>query len=720
MPQSKQESQRRARTNEAGAAKRKQLEAFIDAAGPALTDAAGIPVVDNHNSLRAGARGPLLAEDFFLRDKLAHFERERIPERVVWARGAGAHGYFELTRSLVEYTRAAFLQEAGARTPVFVRFSNLTGSAGSADTVRDMRGFAVKFYTREGNWDLVGANMPVFFVQDAMKFPDFVHALKPEPHHGMPQASSAHDTFWDFVSLMPESTHALMWLMSDRALPRSWRMMDGFGVHTFRFVNAHGVSHYVKFHWRPKLGRHALLQAEAARIAGLDPDYLRRDLRDAIEQGCCPEWELALQLIPEDKAESLGFDLLDPTKLVPEELVAPLVVGKLVLNCNPDNFFSECEQAAFHPGRLLPGIEFTGDPLLQGRLLAYTGSQMARLGGPNYTELPINRPVCPMHAFSRDGANRIGIARGPVAYEPNTLATGAEVRVDGGRQEAPASAIGTDAVKSRTRASGFDDHFSQASLFWNSIAPLERDHLACALQHELAQVRTPAIRQRMVDNLAHVDSRLARKVAEFVGASQPDAKAAAGRAGYRSMRVKPLLETSPALSLENGNGHSIATRRVAVLVAPGVETGTLRVLQQALEEGRARCTLLADRIGSVATSSGQQLAVDESLCSSASVLFDAVVVPGGGASIEALCTSGHAVHFVLEAFKHGKTICLLGDAVRLLERAGFADVQAAADVPGLIVGRGDPTSRPQLVQDFVSALARHRHWGRPHLDRVPA
>lgn len=718
MPQSKQESQRRARANEAAAAKQKQLEAFTSGGDCVLTNADGVAVPDNHNSLRAGHRGPLLAEDFFLRDKLAHFERERIPERVVWARGAGAHGYFELSRSLVEFTRAGFLQETGSRTPVFVRFSNLTGSAGSADTVRDMRGFAVKFYSRDGNWDLVGASMPVFFVQDAMKFPDFVHALKPEPHSGMPQASSAHDTFWDFASLMPESTHALMWLMSDRALPRSWRMMDGFGVHTFRFVNAHGASHYVKFHWKAKLGRHALLQAEAARIAGLDPDFLRRDLRDAIEGGCFPEWELALQLIPEDKADSLGFDLLDPTKLVPEELVAPVVVGKLVLNRNPDDFFAECEQAAFHPGRLLPGIEFTGDPLLQGRLLAYTGSQMARLGGPNYGELPINRPVCPVHAFTREGAHRIAIAQGAVSYEPNTLATGAEVRVDGGRQEIAAGANGMDAVRTRRRDIAFDDHFSQASLFWNSVGSVERDHIACSFQHELAQVRVPAVRQRVVDNLAHVDARLARKVAELVGVSPPDPKAAAGRAGFRSHRVKSPFESCASLSTESGNGHSIATLKVAVLVAPGVEVGALRALQQALEQAHATCTLLAERIGSVATSTGQQLAVDEALCASGSVLFDGVIVPGGAACADALAANGHALHFVIEAFWHGKTVCLIGDALRLLESARLGHEPSAAAIPGLIAGRNDPPSRPQLVQDFVAALARRRHWNRTQLDRA--
>jgi catalase len=566
MSQSRQESQRRPR-GEAAAAKQRQLEAFAQNGEGALTTSRGVVVPDNHNSLKAGARGPLLAEDFILRDKLAHFEHERIPERVAWARGAGAHGYFELTRSLTEYTCARFLCEAGERTPVFVRFSNMTGSQGSADTVRDLRGFAVKFYTQEGNWDLVGASLPVFFVQDAMKLPDFMHALKPEPHHGMPQASSAHDTFWDFASLVPECTHALMWLMSGRALPRSLRMMDGFGVHTFRVVNAHGTPHFAKFHWKAKLGCHALAADEARRIAGEDPDFLRRDLWEAIAQGCPPEWELAVQLIPQDKADALGFDLLDATKLVPEELVPPMTVGRLVLDRNPENFFAEVEQAAFHPGHLVPGIEFTSDPLLQGRLLSYSGSQIARLGGPNYGELPINRPVCPVHALHRDGSSRVTIPRGAAAYEPNTLANGAELRADGGRQGFQPLADALESPKLRRRSASFDDHFSQASLFWASQGPIEKENITRAFQRELWQVRAPNIRQSVVDNLAHVDARLARRVAHALGIAAPDAKAAAGRAGFRERRQKLPLETAPSMNIERGPSRSIATRRVAVLPA---------------------------------------------------------------------------------------------------------------------------------------------------------
>ncbi|HUR88600.1 MAG TPA: catalase [Ramlibacter sp.] len=720
MPQTKQESLRRAKANEAALAKQKQLEAFTEDAHGALTTGGGVVIADNHNSLRAGARGPLLAEDFILRDKLAHFEHERIPERVVWARGAAAHGYFECTRSMVDATHADFLQEPGARTPVFVRFSQLAGSQGSADTVRDVRGFAVKFYTREGNWDLVGANMPVFFVQDAMKFPDFVHALKPEPHHGMPQASSAHDSFWDFASLMPEAMHGLMWLMSDRALPRSYRMMDGFGVHTYRMVNARGGVQYVKFQWKAKLGRHAMLASEAQKIAGCDPDFLRRDLWESIAQGCCPEWELALQLIPEEKAAALGIDLLDPTKLVPEEMVPSVVAGRLVLHRNCEDFFAECEQVAFHPGHLVPGIEFTNDPLLQGRVLSYTGSQMARLGGPNYRELPINRPVCPAHAFHRDGAHRMAIRKGGVSYEPNSLGNGAEYRTDGGPQGFQSREDAVESPKTRKRSANFDDHFSQASFYWNSLSATEKDHVISAFQRELWKVNVPAIRQRVVDNLAHVDSRLARKVAEPLGIAAPDAKAAAGRAGFREQRGKSPIESAPSLSMEAAGGHNIATRCVAVLVAPGVEIGALRAIQQALAEEHATCRLLADRTGSVATATGQQLAVDHTFCSMPSVLFDAVLVPGGATSVQALAKNGNAVHFVLEAYKHCKTICVIGEGVQMLRALGLHDPQEAAKVPGMIVGRNEPPARAQLAQDFIAAIAKHRHWARPHLDAVAA
>ncbi len=719
MAQSKQDAQRKAKAGDAAAAKQKQLEAFSQGPENLLTTNQGVVIPDNHNSLKAGARGPSLLEDFILREKIAHFDHERIPERVVYARGAAAHGYFELTRSLVEYTRADFLQEAGARTPVFARFSSASGARGSADTVRDMRGFAVKFYTREGNYDLVGGNMPVFFIQDAMKYPDLIHAMKPEPHHDMPQATSAHDSFWDFASLAPETTHMLMWIMSDRAIPRSYRMMEGFGVHTFRLVNAKGVAHFAKFHWKPKLGKHALVWDEAQKIAGKDPDFHRRDLWEAIAQGSFPEWDLGLQLIEQTKADSLGFDLLDPTKLIPEEVVPVLNAGKLILNRNPDNFFAETEQVAFHPGHVVPGIDFSNDPLLQGRLFSYTDAQLSRLGGPNFHELPINRGLCPFHNFQRDGMHRMLISKGQVAYEPNSLASGAEFRVDGGRQGFQSYPEALEPPKTRCRSASFDDHFSQAGLFWNSQSPAEKEHIIAAFQFELSKVEVPAVRQRVVDNLAHVDVRLARKVAEPLGVAVPDPKAAAGRAGFRDVRTPLPVETSQALSME-ASGTGIATRKVAVLVAPGVEVGALRTIQQALQQAGATSRIVAAQLGFVATSSGQQLAVDHTFATMPSVMFDAVLVPGGAASAEALARHGEAVHYALEAYKHCKTLCVIGEGVQLLRTLGIGAGEGGPAAAGVLIGRSDPPGRAQLAQDFIAAIARHRHWTRQGIEAIPA
>jgi catalase len=725
MSQPRAEPQRKAKAGDSAAAKVKQLEGFSQGREGQFTTNQGVPLPDNHNSLKAGVRGPTLLEDFILREKITHFDHERIPERVVHARGTGAHGYFELYRSLSEYTRADFLQEVGARTPVFVRFSTVAGSRGSADTVRDVRGFAVKFYTREGNYDLVGNNMPVFFVQDAMKFPDLVHALKPEPHHEMPQAATAHDTFWDFASLMPETTHMLMWIMSDRSLPRSLRMMEGFGVHTFRFINARGVAHFVKFHWKPKLGKHSLVWDEAQKIAGKDPDFHRRDLWESIEQGHFPEWELGLQLIEEAKAQALGIELLDPTKLIPEEMVPVQLVGKLVLNRNVDNFFAETEQVAFHPGHVVPGIDFSNDPLLQGRLFSYTDTQLSRLGGPNFHELPINRGICPFHNFQRDGMHRMLIGKGQVAYEPNTLATGSEQRVDGasgGFQSYPEE---LESPKVRRRSPSFDDHFSQATLFWNSQSAVEREHIISAFQFELSKVQVPAIRQRVVDNLAHVDPKLARKVAEPLGIAAPDAKAAAGRAGFREARAKLPIEASPSLSMESqgtaGGSVSILTRKVAILVADGVETGAMKVVQQALLDAGAVCKVVGPHLGTVATSSGQQLAVDFTYANMPSVMFDAVLVPSGGAHAKALAGTGEAVHFVLEAYKHFKTVCVIGEGAELLRTLGLSGAEPEAPgAVGVLIGKSEPSARLQLGQDFVAAIARHRHWDRANTEAVPA
>ena len=712
------EGARKSKVADAVASRQKQLEASTQGPENLLTTNQGVVLPDNHNTLKAGQRGPSLLQDFILREKLMHFSHERIPERVVYARGAAAHGYFELTRPLVEYTKADFLQEVGGRTPVFVRFSNLMGARGSADTVRDVRGFSVKFYTREGNYDLVGANMPVSFVQDAMKYPDLVHAMKPEPHHDMPQASSAHDTFWDFMSLMPESSHALMWLMSDRALPRSYRMMEGFGVHTFRLINARGGSCFVKFHWRPKLGRHALAWDEAQKIAGKDPDFLRRDLWEAIERGDCPEWELGLQLVDEDRAAKLGWDLLDPTKLLPEELVPILWAGKLVLTRNPDNHFAETEQVAFHPGHVVPGIDFTDDPLLQGRLLAYTDAQVSRLGGPNHHELPINRGSCPVHNFQRGGLHRMTIPRGRVSYEPNTLATGSEFRVDGGEQGFQSHAEAVESPKLRRRSPSFDDHFSQAILFWNSQGPAEREHLVAAFQYELSRVETPAVRQRMVDNLAHVDPKLARKIAEPLGIGPPDARAAAGQAGFREPRGKPALDAAPSLSMECAGG-GIQTRKVAIVLGAGAELGAFKVIQQALLDAGAVTKVVGAHLGTIASSSGQQVPVDHTFQAMPSVMFDAVLVPGGAAAAQALLKDGCAVHFVLEAYRHCKPLCLIGESVEILRSVGVALVDGPVPA-GVVIGTNEPTTRLQMAQDFIAAIGKHRHWTRALVEQVPA
>ncbi|WP_198970525.1 catalase [Xylophilus sp. ASV27] len=706
-----------------------QMQAFTAEPAAALTTNQGLRIPDNHNSLKAGVRGPTLMQDFILREKITHFDHERIPERVVHARGSGAHGYFQVYKPLSEYTTAHFLNDPEVRTPVFARFSTVAGSRGSADTVRDVRGFAVKLYTQEGNFDLVGNNMPVFFIQDAMKFPDLIHAVKPEPHHEMPQAASAHDSFWDFASLMPESTHMLLWTMSDRALPRSLRMMEGFGVHTFRMLNGRGESHLVKFHWKPRLGVHGMVWDEAQKIAGKDPDFLRRDLWESIEQGHFPEWELGLQLVPESRAESLGFDLLDPTKLIPEEMVPVQIVGRMVLNRNPDNFFAETEQVAFHPGHLVPGIDFTNDPLLQGRLFSYTDTQLSRLGGPNFHELPINRGVCPFHNFQRDGMHRQTVSRGKVAYEPNSLGSqsGAEFRVDGGTQGFQSYPEALESPVVRRRSPSFDDHFTQATLFWNSMTPAEKDHIVEAFRFELGKVAVPAIRQRVVDNLAHVDARLAKKVAAPLGIGLPDPKAAAGQAGYRSTRMTLPLEASPALSMAPRmapeDKAAVATRKVALLATDGVDGLSLRAALNALADAGVAGMLVAPRLGTIASSGGRRLEVGATLAGMPSVMFDAVLVAGGKDSAAALSRLGDAVHFVLEAYRHCKPVCALGEGAALLRTLGIeggASRDALTHHPGVVLGDGRAETMPETMRAFVHAIGQHRHWDRPNLEAVPA
>jgi catalase len=724
MPPSKRTTASPNRNTDGAKDKKTQLEGFTAGPAPVLTTNQGLQIPDNHNSLKAGGRGPTLLEDFILREKITHFDHERIPERAVHARGSGAHGYFKPYKSMVQYTSAGFLQDPDVETPVFVRFSTVAGSRGSADTVRDVRGFAVKFYTAEGNYDLVGNNIPVFFIQDAIKFPDLIHAVKPEPHNEMPQAASAHDTFWDFASLMPESTHMLMWAMSDRALPRSLRMMEGFGVHAFRFINARGESFFVKFHWKPKLGVHGLAWDEAQKIAGKDADFHRRDLWEAIESGNFPEWELGVQIVDEGKEGELGFDILDPTKLIPEEQVPVQLIGKMVLNRNPDNFFAETEQVAFHPGHLVPGIDFSNDPLLQGRLFSYTDTQLSRLGGANFHEIPINRAVCPMHNFQRDGMHRQTIAKGRVAYEPNTLGNGTEFRVDGGAQGFQSWPEQLEPPKIRRRSPSFDDHFSQAALFWNSQSVVEKDHIVAAFRFELSKVEVPEIRQRMVDNLAHVDLKLATRVAAPLGIKPPDPKAAAGRLGFRDHRMVSKVEEDPALRMVGRPGGSARTRKVAILVADGVEAAALKRLQQDLLEAGAQCKLIAPHLGTVSTSSGRQLAVDHTFTNMPSVMFDAVLIPGGSQSVATLGAMGEAVHFVLEAYKHCKTICAVNDGAQLLSTLGFSlgkDPEAVSvPTPGVLIADARKVTDGQVSQDFVAAIALHRHWDRLNVDAIPA
>jgi catalase len=684
-------------------------------AGPqvALTTNQGVPIADNENSLRAGDRGPTLLEDFILREKITHFDHERIPERVVHARGAAAHGYFQVYEPLTDLTRAAFLQDPNVRTPVFARFSTVGGSRGSADTPRDVRGFAVKFYTSEGNYDFVGNNMPVFFIQDAIKFPDFVHAVKPEPHNEIPQASSAHDSLWDFVSLTLESSHMMMWLMSDRALPRSYAMMEGFGIHTFRLINAKNQARYVKFHWKPLLGTHSLVWDEAQKLAGKDPDFNRRDLFERIEKGNFPEWELGLQVFGDAEADAFGFDILDATKLIPEELVPVRRVGKMVLDRNPDNYFAETEQVAFCTSHLVPGIGFTNDPLLQGRNFSYLDTQLSRLGGPNFHEIPINRPVCPFSNHQRDGLHRMTIDTGDANYSPNSLDENIPFAVDaeaGGFATYPAR---VDGVMRRVRSASFDDHFSQATLFWNSMSDVEKEHLVGAFSFELAKVTRSEIRERVLNEmLVKIDVGLARAVAENVGLVVADG-ARNGNGSKRSAK-NGSPSSSPLLSMldpRTGVPGDLTGRKVAVLVGAGSDAHDVTAMRDALAEAGAEGLVLAEKLGTVKAPGGR-IEVDHTLVTMPSVAFDAVYVAAGSDG-RALAASGDVVNFVAEAYKHLKPIALSGDADGVLDRAGIATPPAAED--GVLLGDAD-----EVADAFVELIGRHRVWTRGNLAAVPA
>lgn len=644
------------------------------AEGAMLTTNQGVPIADNQNSLRAGARGPTLLEDFILREKITAFDHERIPERVVHARGSAAHGYFECTMDLTQLTAAAPLSAVGKRTPVFVRFSTVAGERGSADLARDVRGFAVKFYTEQGNWDIVGNNMPVFFIQDAMKFPDLVHAVKPEPHHGMPQAGSAHDTFWDFVSLMPESTHMLMWVMSDRAIPRSLRTMQGFGVHTFRLVNAQGETVFCKFHWNPVAGTHSVSWDEAVKINGADSDFHRRDLWEAIEAGAYPAWDLGLQVFTEAQAEAFSFDVLDATKLVPEELVPVHTVGRMTLNRNPDNFFAETEQVAFCTANVIPGIDFSNDPLLAGRHHSYLDTQLSRLGGPNFHELPINAPRAEVRNNARDGMHRRAIPRGRVAYEPNSLGGGCPFQAGPqGYVNFPAPVEGD---KLRGKPQKFAEHYAQARLFWNSQSAAEQQHIVGAFRFELTRVQTPAIRQRVVSMLVNVDAKLAAAVAEGLGIAVPEAMRKA-----IDLDVTPEVTRSPSLSLEARPGDgSVSALRVALIVADGVDAAPLLRLHAALLAAHAVPRLIGSKLGSVTAAGGESLAVETTFEALPSCLWDGVVLPSGREAIRALTGNRAVATFIKEAWQHGKALRRLADA----ELAASAD---QAFIAALAAGR---------------------------------
>ncbi len=681
----------------------------VDSANRALTTNQGVAVADNQNSLKAGARGPVLLEDFILREKITHFDHERIPERIVHARGSGAHGFFECYEAQTDLTKAAPFKEAGKITPVFVRFSTVAGERGSKDTARDVRGFAVKFYTDEGNWDLVGNNIPVFFIQDAMKFPDLVHAVKPEPHHAMPQAASAHDTFWDFVSLMPESAHMLMWQMSDRAIPRSYRMMQGFGVHTFRLVNDAGDSVFVKFHWEPKLGTHSLVWDEAVKISGADPDFHRRDLWEAIEAGEYPEWELGLQVFTEEQAESFSFDILDATKLVPEELVPVKIVGRMVLNRNPDNFFAETEQVAFCTAHVVPGIDFTNDPLLAGRIHSYVDTQISRLGGPNFHELPINASVAQVHNNQRDGMHRQAIHRGRVSYEPNSLAGGCPFQA-GGAQGFVSVGRRIDAQESsdkvRAKPEKFADHYTQATLFFESQTPVEQAHIAAAFRFELSKVTVPAVRERVVALLRNASDELAAQVAAGLGIRQmpqPLPKAL-------DVAATPEVTRSEMLSLMARPGDGgIRTRKVAILVADGSDGVSIASIQAALLDAGAVPRLVGPRIGGFTTTAGDEMQADASLENEPGFLFDALVLPDGEEAVQTLAAIGHTGEFIQNQYRHGKTILAVGASIGLL---GMFDIPGALPNgdpdPGLISSAG-PADLSAATEAFIAAMGQHRH-----------
>lgn len=678
--------------------------------GKKMTTNQGLKINDDNNSLKAGERGASLLEDFILREKITHFDHERIPERIVHARGSGAHGYFELYESQDEITKAGIFTDTSRKTPVFVRFSTVAGSKGSADLARDVRGFAVKFYTDEGIFDLVGNNMPIFFIQDAMKFPDLIHSVKPEPHREIPQAASAHDTFYDFVSHATETLHNQIWLMSDRAIPRSFRMMEGFGIHTFRMVNKQGKPHFVKFHWKPILGVRSVTWDEAVKIHGADADFHRRDLWDAIDAGHYPEWELGIQVVPQEDEHKFDFDLLDPTKLIPEEMVPVKIIGKMTLNRNPDNFFAETEQVAFHPGHIIPGIDFTNDPLLQGRLFSYTDTQLSRLGSPNFHEIPINRPINEVHNNQRDAHMRMTVNKGKTAYFPNSLGGGCphlSKIAEGGFSTFEEK---IDSKKVRARSESFSDHFSQPGLFYRSLQEWEKQHVVDGYSFELGKCTYEHIQKRMLWLINQIDEDLAERVSKNLGLKVPDniekpINQAIGADDdvekHQPGPRKNYLDKSSALSQTHIKSDSIVSRKIAVLVSDGFRESELNTMKKALEQKGGVVNLVATHGGEVKCDKGDKHKVDAALMTTESVLFDAVYIPGGKESIESLMKQPKAKKFINEALKHCKAIAVDSEGEKLLEATYAKDFKN--DKAVFINGE---------ASGFIAAIAKHRNWKR--------
>ncbi len=654
----------------------------------ALTTNQGVAISDNQNSLRANPQGPTLLEDFILREKITHFDHERIPERIVHARGTGVHGFFELTTSLKKYTTARILTEVGEKTPVFTRISTVAGGAGSVDTPRDVRGFAVKFYTKEGNWDLVGNNVPVFFIQDAIKFPDLIHAVKMEPDRAFPQSATAHDTFWDFISLTPESMHMVMWIMSDRTIPRSLRMIEGFGVHSFRLINEAGESTFVKFHWRPKLGLQSTIWDETVKICGADPDFHRRDMFEAIAAGNFPEWEFAVQLFTQEEADRFPFDHLDATKLIPEELVPLKVIGRMVLDRWPDNFFAETEQVAYCPGNIVPGIDFSNDPLLQGRLFSYIDTQLSRLGSPNFHQIPINAPKCPFGNHQRDGHMQMAQQTGRVAYEPNSLSGNSprETPVNGFRS----AAVPETGEKGRIRAESFADHYSQARQFYLSQTAYEQSHIASALVFELSKVEHIHVREAMVGHLRHIEENLAKRVAAGLALEKmPDAPATAGPV--------QKMDPSPALQIIGKMKDTVKGRTIGILIADGSDGAAIKKIKKASTDAGAAVKIVAPKVGGAKLADGSMLAADGQLAGTPSVLFDAVAVILSDKGAEALSMESAAIDFVRDAFGHLKAIAVDKGGQSLLETANVGHDAGIVDVND---------------KDAFIAAAKTRQWDR--------